>query len=69
MGPDSPDPQPTEEPVSKFIDDKAAEALAARDAGNTEAIGHALAEAILENNAPIEETLKAMTDAVNRQSR
>jgi hypothetical protein len=55
--------------VSKFIDDKAAEALAARDAGNTEAIGHALAEAILENNAPIEETLKAMTDAVNRQSR
>ena len=54
--------------MSDFIEDKARQALAARDAGNTEAIGHAVIEAVLENDGTFAETMQAMTAAVRRQT-
>ncbi|WP_460067357.1 hypothetical protein [Streptomyces sp. YKOK-I1] len=53
--------------ANDFIEAKAAQALAAMAAGDPQGVGHALAEAISENDAPFEQTVQAMTDAVNRQ--
>ena len=52
---------------SDFIETKTAEALAAHDAGDTQGLVHALAEAIKENDASFEETLAAISDAIRRQ--
>ncbi|MER7901343.1 hypothetical protein ABTX62_36160 [Streptomyces sp. NPDC096046] len=53
--------------TSKFIDDKVGEAIAAADAGDDQALAHALIEAISENDAPFEQTVLAMTESANRQ--
>ncbi|MGV4890395.1 hypothetical protein ACSR0Z_28025 [Streptomyces viridosporus] len=54
--------------MTDFITAKAAEALAARDAGDAQGIAHALTEAICENDASFEQTVAALTDAVRRQT-
>ena len=50
-----------------FIETKTAEALAANAAGDAQRLAHALVEAINENDAPFEQTVADMTDAVRRQ--
>lgn len=66
-GPDSPVRRKEASVSSKFIDDKVGEAIAAMDAGDDQALAHALIEAISENDAPFEQTIADMTDAANRQ--
>ncbi|WP_191971364.1 hypothetical protein [Streptomyces luteolifulvus] len=53
---------------NEFIETKTAEALAANAAGDTQGLAHAIVEAINENDAPFEQTVAAMTDAVRRQN-
>lgn len=52
---------------SNFINDKAAEVIAAADAGDTQRIVQVMAEAIKENTASAQETVAAVTQAVNQQ--
>ncbi|EFE72629.1 predicted protein [Streptomyces viridosporus ATCC 14672] len=54
--------------MSDFIETKAGEALAARDAGDTQGIAHALIEAIAENDGTFAQTITALTAAVRRQT-
>lgn len=53
--------------ASSFINDKAAEVIAAADAGDTQRIVQVMAEAIKENTASAEQTVAAVTQAVNQQ--
>ncbi|MCZ4516427.1 hypothetical protein O3Q52_51660 [Streptomyces sp. ActVer] len=53
---------------NEFIETKTAEALAANAAGDAQGLAHALIEAIAENDAPFEQTVTDMTDAVRRQN-
>lgn len=53
--------------ASSFINDKAAEVIAAADAGDTQRVVQVMAEAIKENTASAEETVAAVTQAVNQQ--
>lgn len=53
--------------TSRFINDKAAEVIAAADAGDTQRVVQVMAEAIKENTASAEETVAAVTRAVNQQ--
>ncbi|WP_185832137.1 hypothetical protein [Streptomyces sp. WAC 04229] len=55
--------------ASSFINDKAAEVIAAADAGDTQRIVQVMAEAIKENTASAEQTVAAVTQAVNQQKR
>ena len=52
---------------NEFIETKTAEALAANAAGDAQGLAHAIVEAINENDAPFEQTVADMTDAVRRQ--
>ncbi len=53
--------------TSRFINDKAAEVIAAADAGDTQRVVQVMAEAIKENTASAEQTVAAVTRAVNQQ--
>lgn len=52
--------------TSRFINDKAAEVIAA-DAGDTQRVVQVMAKAIKENTASAEQTVAAVTQAVNQQ--
>ncbi|MEU0589941.1 hypothetical protein [Streptomyces ardesiacus] len=53
--------------ASSFINDKAAEVIAAADAGDTQRVVQVMAEAIKENTASAEQTVAAVTQAINQQ--
>ncbi|MGW2223832.1 hypothetical protein [Streptomyces formicae] len=54
---------------SKFISDKTAEATAAAQAGNSQRVAQVLTEAINENDADFKQTVTAMTQAAEQNSR
>ena len=55
--------------MSNFIDDKVAEVIAAKQAGDPQAAANAIKEALLENDGDLTTTLQQMNAAAARQTR
>ncbi|MFD9721112.1 hypothetical protein [Streptomyces sp. NPDC059076] len=52
----------------QFIADQMRQAVEARNAGNNQAMGDAIINALSESTGPVTERLRQMTEAVNQQN-
>ncbi|MFF4360850.1 hypothetical protein [Streptomyces sp. NPDC001604] len=55
--------------TSKFINDKVAEVLAAKERGDVQGVANAIKEALLENDGNLTATLQQMNAAADQQTR